>query len=72
MYPILELLAVVAGATYGMLLARQHRMDFVGVFTLALIVAFGGGTLRDLFLDRHPRSGSGRTTIQSLYFYWPW
>lgn len=54
MYPVLELFAVVAGATYGMLLARQHRMDFVGVFTLALIVAFGGGTLRDLFLDRHP------------------
>ncbi len=29
-------------------------MDFVGVFCLAFIVAFGGGTLRDLFLDRHP------------------
>ncbi|MEP3480061.1 MAG: trimeric intracellular cation channel family protein [Fuerstiella sp.] len=54
MYPVLELLAVVAGATYGMLLARQHHMDFVGVFTLAFVVAFGGGTLRDLFLDRHP------------------
>lgn len=54
MYPVLELFAVVAGATYGMLLARQYRMDFVGVFTLALVVAFGGGTLRDLFLDRHP------------------
>ena len=37
-----------------MLLARQHRMDFIGVFTMALVVAFGGGTLRDLFLDRHP------------------
>ena len=37
-----------------MLLARQYHMDFVGVFTLALVVAFGGGTLRDLFLDRHP------------------
>lgn len=54
MYPVLELFAVVAASTYGMLLARQHRMDFVGVFTLALIVGFGGGTLRDVFLDRHP------------------
>lgn len=54
MYQVLELLAVVTSAVYGMLLARQHRMDFVGVFTLALIVSFGGGTLRDLFLDRHP------------------
>ena len=29
-------------------------MDFVGVFCLAFIVAFGGGTLRDLLLDQHP------------------
>ena len=41
-------------AIYGVLLARQHKMDFVGVFCLAFVVAFGGGTLRDLFLDRHP------------------
>lgn len=54
MQTILELMAVVASGAYGVLLARQHKMDFVGVFSLALIVAFGGGTLRDLFLDRHP------------------
>lgn len=54
MQSVIELLAVVASATYGVLLARRHQMDFVGVFCLAFIVAFGGGTLRDLFLDRHP------------------
>ena len=54
MYAAIELMAVVASGTYGALLARRHDMDFVGVFSLALIVAFGGGTLRDLFLDRHP------------------
>ena len=54
MYPLIELLAVIAGATYGVLRARTHRMDFVGAFSLALMVGFGGGTLRDLFLDRHP------------------
>ncbi|MGY8768980.1 MAG: trimeric intracellular cation channel family protein [Pirellulales bacterium] len=54
MFQIIELMAVIAGGTYGVLLARRHQMDFVGVFSLALIVAFGGGTLRDLFLDRHP------------------
>jgi uncharacterized membrane protein YeiH len=54
MYSIIELLAVIAGGTYGALLARRHNMDFVGVASVALIVAFGGGTLRDLFLDRHP------------------
>ncbi|TWT40171.1 hypothetical protein KOR42_49530 [Thalassoglobus neptunius] len=54
MYRVIELLAVVSSAFYGVLLARRHHMDFVGVFCLALVVAFGGGTLRDLFLDRHP------------------
>lgn len=54
MYQLIELMAVVSGGAYGVLLGRRHRMDFVGVFSLALIVAFGGGTLRDLFLDRHP------------------
>lgn len=54
MTTLIELLAVIASATYGVLLARQHRMDFVGVFSVACIVAFGGGTLRDVLLDRHP------------------
>lgn len=54
MQEMLELMAVVSSGAYGVMLARRHDMDFVGVFSLALIVAFGGGTLRDLFLDRHP------------------
>jgi uncharacterized membrane protein YeiH len=29
-------------------------MDIVGVYTVACCTAFGGGTLRDLFLARHP------------------
>lgn len=53
-YQLIELMAVISSGAYGVLLGRRHGMDFVGVFTLALIVAFGGGTLRDLFLDRHP------------------
>lgn len=54
MLQLVELLAVVFSALYGVLLARRLRLDFVGVFSLAFIVAFGGGTLRDLFLDRNP------------------
>ena len=50
----IELLAVIAAGTFGVLLARRKGMDFVGVFSVAFITAFGGGTLRDLFLDRHP------------------
>src|SRR5438067_5661130 len=29
-------------------------MDLVGVFTVAFIAAFGGGTLRDILLDKRP------------------
>lgn len=54
MVQLIELLAVISSATFGVLLARRNRLDFVGVLSLALIVAFGGGTLRDLLLDRHP------------------
>jgi uncharacterized membrane protein YeiH len=50
----IEFAAVLSGGTYGILLARSKRMDLVGVFSVAFILAFGGGTLRDLFLDRHP------------------
>ncbi|KAA5541736.1 trimeric intracellular cation channel family protein [Roseiconus nitratireducens] len=54
MYQLAEWIAVMASGIYGMLLARQHQMDFIGVFSVGFIVAFGGGTLRDLFLNRHP------------------
>ena len=54
MLQLIELLAVVAASIYGGLLARRKEMDFVGVFSVAFVMAFGGGTLRDLLLDRHP------------------
>lgn len=54
LFTLIELLAVITSGIYGILQARQCRMDMLGVFTLAFVTAFGGGTLRDLFLDRHP------------------
>jgi uncharacterized membrane protein YeiH len=50
----IEFIAVIVSAIYGILLATRTGMDFVGSFTIAFAAAFGGGTLRDLFLDRHP------------------
>ena len=47
-------MAVIASAIYGILLACRKEMDAVGVISVAFAVAFGGGTLRDLFLDRTP------------------
>ena len=54
MMQLIELLAVISAGIYGVLLARRKEMDFVGVFSVAFITAFGGGTLRDLLLDRTP------------------
>jgi uncharacterized membrane protein YeiH len=51
---LIELGAVTSSAVFGILLAMRKKMDFVGLFTVGFAVAFGGGTLRDLFLDRHP------------------
>jgi uncharacterized membrane protein YeiH len=54
MIETIEFSAVVASAIFGVLLAARKEMDAVGIITVAMAVAFGGGTLRDLFLDRHP------------------
>ncbi len=51
---IVEFLAVVVSSIFGVLLAARKGMDITGVFAVAFAVAFGGGTLRDLFLDRQP------------------
>ncbi len=54
MIETIEFSAVVASAIFGVLLAARKGMDAVGIITVAMAVAFGGGTLRDLFLDRTP------------------
>jgi uncharacterized membrane protein YeiH len=51
---IIEIIAVLVAAFSGFIEARRKRMDLVGVFTVAFIAAFGGGTLRDILLDRRP------------------
>lgn len=51
---VIESGAVLAGALSGLLAAAHKRLDLVGVFTVAFLTAFGGGTLRDLLLDQRP------------------
>ncbi len=51
---IIEVLAILVGAFSGFIEARTKKMDVVGVFTVAFITAFGGGTLRDVLLDIRP------------------
>jgi uncharacterized membrane protein YeiH len=50
----IEIMAILVGAFSGFIEARRKRMDPVGVFTVAFITAFGGGTLRDILLDKRP------------------
>jgi uncharacterized membrane protein YeiH len=50
----IEILAILVNAFSGFIEARRKRMDVVGVFTVAFITAFGGGTLRDILLDKRP------------------
>ena len=51
---VIEIVAILVGAFSGFIEARRKRMDVVGVFTVAFIAAFGGGTLRDILLERRP------------------
>jgi uncharacterized membrane protein YeiH len=48
----LQILGVTAFAASGAIAALRRRMDLIGVAVLATVTAVGGGTIRDLLLDR--------------------
>ena len=49
---LLDLLGIGVFAVSGALAAGRKRLDLLGVFVLASVTAIGGGTIRDLLLDR--------------------
>lgn len=49
-----EVVGIAAFALSGIIEAARRRMDAVGVTAVAGLAAFGGGTLRDILLDRRP------------------
>src|SRR5262245_61058247 len=51
---IFSLLGVAVSAISGALTAGRKRFDLVGVAVIALVTAIGGGTIRDVLLDRYP------------------
>jgi uncharacterized membrane protein YeiH len=51
---LVEAAATLAFALSGLLEAARKRLDAVGVCMVAGLAAFGGGTLRDVLLDRRP------------------
>ena len=50
----LEAIGVIAFAISGVIEAARKHFDSVGVVMVGFIAAFGGGTIRDLLLDRRP------------------
>lgn len=50
----LDLVGVAVFAASGVLAARDRGLDLLGVIVVAAMTAIGGGTVRDLLLDRHP------------------
>lgn len=51
---LLDLAGVAVFAVSGALAAGHIGLDLLGVIVLAAVTAIGGGTLRDLLLNRHP------------------
>lgn len=51
---VFDLVGIAVFAASGALAAGRRQMDLLGVVVLATVTAIGGGTLRDVLLDRHP------------------
>ncbi len=50
----IEAVAIVSFALSGLLEAARKQLDAVGICVVAGLTAFGGGTVRDILLDRRP------------------
>jgi uncharacterized membrane protein YeiH len=53
-HTVLEHAGIVVAALSGVLAARGKRVDLFGVLVLALVTAYGGGTVRDLLAGDLP------------------
>jgi uncharacterized membrane protein YeiH len=51
---VLDLLGVAVFAASGALAAGRKQLDLLGVVVIATVTGIGGGTIRDVLLDRHP------------------
>ncbi|HET6638301.1 MAG TPA: trimeric intracellular cation channel family protein [Gemmatimonadota bacterium] len=51
---LLDLIGVAVFAVSGAMVAARKEFDLLGVAVIATVTAIGGGTIRDVLLDRHP------------------
>jgi len=49
-----EIIGTLAFALSGLIEAARKKLDIVGMAIVTSLAAFGGGTLRDILLDRRP------------------
>jgi len=54
LFDILDLLGTLAFAISGAIVAMRKKFDPFGIFIIAFVTALGGGTLRDVFMGKHP------------------
>jgi len=52
MFELLDHLGIVVAAVAGALMAGRKHLDLMGVLIVAVLASVGGGTLRDVMLDR--------------------
>ncbi|MDE6065931.1 MAG: trimeric intracellular cation channel family protein, partial [Duncaniella sp.] len=51
---IIEVIGTLAFAVSGIRLAARKRFDWFGAYTIGVVTAIGGGTIRDLLLNAPP------------------
>jgi uncharacterized membrane protein YeiH len=61
----LEIIATISLALSGLISAARKQLDPVGICMVSGVAAFGGGTLRDILLDRRPFFW-----IENSYWLW--
>ena len=51
---LLESIGILSFFISGALLAKHKNFDPIGIYIIGFVTALGGGTLRDVILDRTP------------------
>ncbi|WP_394340159.1 trimeric intracellular cation channel family protein [Lutibacter citreus] len=65
MFDILDITGVVAFAISGALVALRKKLDTFGVFIIAFATSVGGGTLRDILIDKPV------FWIENVHYFYP-
>lgn len=51
---LFDMVGIVACSISGTILAKHKKFDVFGCLLVSIVTAIGGGTVRDVILDRHP------------------